>query len=234
MGNFEDLTGRKFGRWTVLKRAPNRGTRTAWTCQCQCGVIKDVLSCHLKSGRSQSCGCLHNELLKQQRTKNLIGKRFGMLTVIAQDNTPSCRTRWICKCDCGNIKSIEGIHLTQGKITSCGCLSCSNGEYEIKQLLLTNNIDFIQEYTFPDLYRHPGYPLRFDFAILNDNKELITLIEFNGIQHYQAIPGYSDTDALLDLQERDRMKIEYCKQHNIPLKIIPYTKLGKITLNDLL
>lgn len=234
MGNFEDLTERKFGRWTVLKRAPNRGTRTAWTCQCQCGVIKDVLSCHLKSGKSQSCGCLHNELLQQQRTKNLIGQRFGMLTVIAQDNTPSCRPRWICKCDCGNIKSIEGIHLTQGKITSCGCLNCSNGEYEIKQLLLTSNIDFIQEYTFPDLYRHPGYPLRFDFAVLNDKKELITLIEFNGIQHYQAIPGYSDIDNLLDLQERDQMKIEYCKQHNIPLKIIPYTKLGKITLNDLL
>ena len=233
MGKFEDLTGQTFGRWTVLSRAPNRGTRAAWTCKCQCGTIRDVLGCHLKSGKSKSCGCLKRESL-QQRTINLIGKRFGTLTVIAKDNTPSCRTRWICKCDCGNIKSIEGIHLTQGKITSCGCLNCSSGEYEIKQLLLKNNINFIQEYSFPDLYRHQGYPLRFDFAIFNNNKELITLIEFNGIQHYKVIPNYSDINDLLDLQERDQMKIEYCKQHNISLKIIPYTKLGKITLKDLI
>ena len=233
MGKFEDLTGKTFGRWTVLSRAPNRGTRTAWTCKCQCGAIKDVLGCHLKSGKSKSCGCLKKESSKQ-RIINLIGKRFGMLTVIAKDNTPSCRTRWICKCDCGNIKSIEGIHLTQGKITSCGCLNCSSGEYEIKQLLLKNNINFIQEYSFPDLYRHQGYPLRFDFAIFNSNKELITLIEFNGIQHYKVIPNYSDINDLLDLQERDQMKIEYCKQHNIPLKIIPYTKLGNIRLKDLI
>ena len=233
MGQFEDLTGKKFGRWTVLSRAPNRGTRTAWTCKCECGTVKDILSCHLKSGRSKSCGCLRREVL-EQRTIDLTGKRFGMLTVIAKDTTPSCRTRWICKCDCGNIKSIEGIHLTQGKITSCGCLNCSSGEYEIKQLLLKNHIDFIQEYSFPDLYRHKGYSLRFDFAIFNSKKELITLIEFNGIQHYQVIPNYSDINDLLDLQERDQMKVEYCKQHNIPLKIIPYTKLGKITLENLI
>lgn len=233
MGKFEDLTGKTFGRWTVLSRAPNRGTRTAWTCKCECGVVRDVLSCHLKSGKSKSCGCLSREA-SEKRIIDLTGKRFGMLTVITRDTTPSCRTRWICKCDCGNIKSIEGIHLTQGKITSCGCSNCSSGEYEIKQLLLKNNVDFIQEYSFPDLYRHKGYPLRFDFAIFNSKKELITLIEFNGVQHYKVIPRYSDINDLLDLQERDKMKIEYCKQHNIPLKIIPYTKLGKITLEDLI
>lgn len=52
--------------------------------------------------------------------KDLTGKRFGRLTVIKRD-TSSKRTKWICKCDCGKIKSIQATHLNSGATTSCGC-----------------------------------------------------------------------------------------------------------------
>lgn len=233
MGAYEDLTGKTFGRWLVLKRVPNHKTRTAWLCQCQCGVQKEVLSCHLKSGRSQSCGCLHKELNSQRYLRNLIGQRFGMLVVKERDMTPSCRTRWICQCDCGNVKSIEGIHLTQGKITSCGCDNLSNGEREIKTILEQLKINFKQEFSFTDLYRKENYLLRFDFAIFDNQNNLIKLVEFNGKQHYDIVQNWNTEEQLKDLQERDLMKQEYCKQHNIPLVIIPYTKLGHITKEDL-
>ncbi len=54
---------------------------------------------------------------------NLIGKRYGKLTVISEDgrsNIGGCM--WLCKCDCGNTKRTAGINLQSGNTNSCGCL----------------------------------------------------------------------------------------------------------------
>lgn len=56
-----DLTGQRFGRLTVLALAPNRGTKSAWTCRCDCGRERVVMLGNLRSGHSRSCGCLHVE-----------------------------------------------------------------------------------------------------------------------------------------------------------------------------
>lgn len=59
--------------------------------------------------------------------KNILnGIRFGRLLVMSEDvESKSKKTRWICKCDCGNVKSILGEHLTRTKqpVRSCGCLA---------------------------------------------------------------------------------------------------------------
>lgn len=52
--------------------------------------------------------------------KDLTGKQFGRLRVIERDYS-SKRTRWICECKCGKIKSIMSTHLLRGSIVSCGC-----------------------------------------------------------------------------------------------------------------
>lgn len=55
---------------------------------------------------------------------DMIGKKFGRLTVLAQDmerSKEACDTFYICRCDCGNIKSIRGFYIRHGKTTSCGC-----------------------------------------------------------------------------------------------------------------
>ena len=55
---------------------------------------------------------------------NMIGKRFGHLTVIEESTTRKCAAVcWICKCDCGNITvPIKGSALRDGTTKSCGCL----------------------------------------------------------------------------------------------------------------
>lgn len=59
-----DLTGKRFGRWTVLKRDENKTTRDSyWLCQCSCGTTRSVVRQYLQDGTSQSCGCLRAELL---------------------------------------------------------------------------------------------------------------------------------------------------------------------------
>lgn len=70
MAKFEDLTGRTFGRLTVISRAPNQGKKTMWNCRCNCKdeTIITVAANSLKRGRTQSCGCLARELLAQRST----------------------------------------------------------------------------------------------------------------------------------------------------------------------
>lgn len=57
-----DLTGEKFGRLTVLGRAPNtpRG-ETRWMCSCECGASRVIIGRSLRRGRTLSCGCLGAE-----------------------------------------------------------------------------------------------------------------------------------------------------------------------------
>ena len=52
----------------------------------------------------------------------LEGKRFGRLEVVEFSHADN-NAFWICKCDCGNIKTIRGSDLTRHQSTSCGCYS---------------------------------------------------------------------------------------------------------------
>jgi len=65
-----EITGQKFGMFTVLGRAENRGKNTAWKCVCECGNEKDVLTYNLISGKSKSCGCARITTLKRVMTKH--------------------------------------------------------------------------------------------------------------------------------------------------------------------
>lgn len=53
---------------------------------------------------------------------DLTGQKFGRLTVKKQAPSRSGKTYWICECDCGEEKEIQGTHLKTGAIKSCGCL----------------------------------------------------------------------------------------------------------------
>jgi len=54
--------------------------------------------------------------------KDLIGKKFSNLTVIAYDGKRKGSHFWLCRCDCGNEKVVSQSHLQNGHTKSCGCL----------------------------------------------------------------------------------------------------------------
>jgi len=58
--------------------------------------------------------------------KNLTGKTFGLLTVIAFKETDLKNSFWECLCKCGNVKVIKGRNMTSGTAVSCGCLRKEN------------------------------------------------------------------------------------------------------------
>ncbi len=61
-GKFVDLTGCRFGRLVVVERAENRGKNVCWHCRCDCGTNKIISTHVLRSGLSNSCGCLQREI----------------------------------------------------------------------------------------------------------------------------------------------------------------------------
>lgn len=113
-----DLTGKRFGRLTVLHRVENRKGRTCWLCRCDCGKDCIAYTELLRSGGVQSCGCLNRE---NHTGASLIGKRFGNLLVIDQVENKNNETWWKCKCDCGNIVEVPRSRLITGFVISCGC-----------------------------------------------------------------------------------------------------------------
>jgi len=69
MKSYEDYSGSRFGRWTVIEEAEPKmynGRRLRmWKCVCDCGTIRNVKEQSLKSGKSKSCGCYHSDIMHE-------------------------------------------------------------------------------------------------------------------------------------------------------------------------
>ena len=125
MGKLIDLTGRTFGRITVISQAPKRkGVRgRIWNCRCSCGTEKQIPGRYLLGG-TMSCGCLNRESVSERNTKDLTGRTFGRLTVLCKLDVRSSsgEVRWQCRCSCGNVVEVQSHNLLDGHSKSCGCL----------------------------------------------------------------------------------------------------------------
>lgn len=69
--NFQDLTGRRFGRLTAIKmerKVDSQGQlREYWLCQCDCGKTSSVIKNNLLKNKVNSCGCI----VKEKATRNV-------------------------------------------------------------------------------------------------------------------------------------------------------------------
>lgn len=75
MPAFIDITGKVFGRLTVLSRQDIEPKRTHWKCLCECGKIAVVCGARMRAGVSSSCGCLSREVRARNGRRN---KTHGM------------------------------------------------------------------------------------------------------------------------------------------------------------
>lgn len=68
--NFIDLTGNRFGRLSVIRQSGNTNAGQAkWLCLCDCGKQTTVAGQYLRSGHTQSCGCLFSEKARERIAK---------------------------------------------------------------------------------------------------------------------------------------------------------------------
>ena len=248
-----DLTGRKFGKLTVLYKGEtyidSKGHyRSQWWCQCDCGsdpILTQAV--YLKRGKKKSCGCLRNKhahyekdynIQKKTRQTNIdekmIGSRFGKLFVLYKDEDYVSQKgvhvkRYFCKCDCGNTIVVRGDYLRDGRTRSCGCI-LSRGEYEVGKILRDNKIAFQSQKTFDTCrFEDTGVLAKFDFYVEDEY-----LVEFDGVQHFKPCKSGWNTPEKCDItQKHDEYKNQWCKENNIPLIRIPYTIIDNLSLEDI-
>ena len=92
----------------------------------------------------------------------------------------------------------------------------SIGEYKIKQVLDRYNIEYLREYIFKNLPRY-----KFDFYLPNLN----TIIEFDGIQHFEPVKRFGGVKMFEKIKIRDLIKDKYCLDNNIKLIRISYKEV---------
>ena len=223
------LIGQRFGHLTVIEDTGKRLHRSIiWKCKCDCGNEHEVTSNNLNGGQVNSCG--KQDCPYHRTFENLKGKRFGKLVAMYPTSMKDgSHMYWVCQCDCGNQHEVASNHLKRGSVQSCGCISTSIGEMNIKKILEDNNIEYKEQITFDDLKNIKS--LRYDFGIY-ENGKLIRLIEFDGIQHFEEQDYF--THDLTSIKNNDIIKNKYSKDNNIPLVRIPYWERDKMTLDMLL
>lgn len=120
-GNRADLLGKRFGKLLVTGyQIDEVGRNFLWKVKCDCGNTTMAKTRDLTSGSKKSCGCI--------KSPNLIGKKFGKLTVIEKiAKKRNGYHLWKALCDCGEYTEATTGHLNSGGKKSCGCLV---NEYE--------------------------------------------------------------------------------------------------------
>lgn len=221
-----DLTGRRFGRLTVLHRVEvDHFGHVVWKCHCDCGNDVNIMGTNLIQHYTMSCGCLHSEIISGLG-EDLIGQKFGKLTVIKLVNISP--RKYLCSCECGGKTIVKPGNLKNGHTQSCGCI-VSLGQEKINVYLTQHNINFTSEYS--TIIDGMNGLARYDFAIFNDNYKIICLIEYHGVQHYQVAYTWNDNEeALIDRQHKDELKRQWAINHHVPLYEIPYWEFDNIEI----
>lgn len=220
---FEDLTGKRFGRLSVIGLADgcyktDIRKNLKWECICDCGNTCVVSNKSLVDYNTKSCGCLRKEATKALKAvrpgvndlatthpdliKYLYNKNDGYKFSAGSNK----KIKFVCPI-CGTIKTKQIYNFVREGIS---CPKCSDSfsfpEKFMYSLLELSNIDFIYQKTFD--WATDNGKLRYDFYFIKDGKEYI--IETDGNQHFSK--GFA---SLEKVQERDKYKNKIAKEHGI-------------------
>jgi len=141
---------------------------------------------------------------------------------------------WKCTSkECGEYFEKDWGNISQG----IGCPHCkeSNGEKMVRNFL-KDKFNFEPQYTFEGLVSDANNPLRFDFAVFEDDNKLKCLIEYDGEQHYNWKKTWITKEQFERIQYHDKLKNEYCLKNNIKLIRIrwkDFKNIEKILKNEL-
>lgn len=182
------------------------------------GVFEQQPSCHLQGWGCVKCGNerqLHTLEHFIARAREVHGNKYSY------DNAHYIGSYKPITITCpkhGDFTQRASAHI-EGE----GCPACkhSQGEHKIAMYLDKTGVKYIREYKFADC--KDKSPLKFDFALFNNDGSLRCLIEFQGGQHYRFIKGiHKDIATYKASLKRDQIKRKYCKENDITLIEVSY------------
>lgn len=224
-----NMAGQTVNNVYVFEQIKSDKKEAHWRCQCPKCKREDwiVRGSHLRAGITmcEKCASLENlKKIKKPFFKDLTNKRFGKLIAIRPTKERlDTSVIWECNCDCGRTCYKASCYLINSDTSSCGkCSFRSKGELKITKLLDDNAITYEAEKSITI----DGHRYRFDFYIPNLNY----YIEYDGEQHFKD----NEWESIEEIQKRDNIKNQWCKENDISLIRIPYTRYKELTIEDLL
>lgn len=73
---------------------------------------------------------------------DLSGSKYGKLRALSRDDSRKSRVFWLCRCDCGSLKSVSADKLRAGTTISCGCMKISRAGNLNKSHGMTNTKEY--------------------------------------------------------------------------------------------
>ncbi len=120
MSKASEMIGRRFGCLVVVSESNDK--QGVWLCHCDCGNSKEIIGTNLRSKRGAAVGTISCGHLAGRTPITMVGRIFGHLTVLEFAGTKNKKGvyDWVCRCDCGVVKTIDGSALRKGSTISCG------------------------------------------------------------------------------------------------------------------
>lgn len=197
------------------------GANNPITCKCMiCNHIWTV-SAPFQLYSSDCPNCVAKEKGIRLRNTHEEFEKSILPNITLLSEYKGCNNAIDCSCDiCGYIWTVN----QSNSLRRSGCPNCkkSHGENLIKQFLDNENIKYVQNKKFKDLYGLGNGYLSYDFYLIDYNM----LIEVNGKQHEFPIDYFGGEKQFEIQQEHDRRKREYVKNNGYELLEIWYYDLN--------
>jgi len=229
---FKEKCHSKFGSryiYDLIKVGIDKYTKIPIICRIH-GIFYQLKSEHLRGTNCPYCANItKNRILKNNKKLNKSADQFildseqihGKLYDYSKVKYVNSKTKIILICSKhGEFSTEPSYHLSMK--TGCPMCKSSLGEKEIYNYLKIKNINFKQEFCFQNL-KVKNY-LRFDFYL----KDLNTIIEYDGIQHFEPVEKFGGLTYLNKVKENDEIKNRFCLENNIKLIRISYKKFKNI------
>ena len=228
------MTNKHNGRFEYLNLPEffNLGTELTIRCKEHNHIFTTKKSYHTSNTYGGCSHCIKQHKQTTNKEEELVIEEFKMVhgdrynydkVVYVNSNN-----KVIITCEKhGDFKQIPSSHLR-----GSGCPSCkhSTGEKMIQNFLKKMNIKYTTQKNFYGcMNEDTNRLLPFDLYV----PEFHTCIEFDGYQHFIPVERWGGEDNLKEIQRRDNIKNQYCKDNDINLIRIPYT-MSKLDIVELL
>ena len=138
-----DLTGHRYGKWTVISRAPRRKGSSFWNCRCDCGTEKQVRLGNLRYPVGHSRGCSECATYGPRTPRvDLTGQVFGKWIVLERAKSICSRVYWRCQCECGTVREYSEYYL---RAATSGCNRCKKTKKDYRSDEESRQVCHIQD-----------------------------------------------------------------------------------------